>query len=188
VYIDGDDGSSADVANATLDTLISRGAQVIVGPCCSGVTQKILPKVVANNLVMISMSATSEALTKADDKGLFFRTCPSDKLQAKALADIVMRDGSEKVVVVARDDSYGTGLQQGVQADLNAAGFRPSSIRAMTYKVKDKYAPGDLDALFKPIAKQVKQFGADAVVIAGFEESGLVVKALKDEGVTFRTS
>jgi ABC-type branched-subunit amino acid transport system substrate-binding protein len=188
VFVDGDDGSSADVAGATLDVLVSKGVTAIVGPCCSGVTQKIMPKVIANNLVMISMSATSEALSRMDDKGLFFRTCPSDKLQAKALADIVMRDGSAKIAIVARDDSYGTGLQQGVQADLKTAGLPAGNVRTLTYKVEDKYGQGDLASTFKPIATQVKQFGADAVVIAGFEESGLVVRALKDEGVTFRQS
>jgi len=188
VYVDGDDGGSADVAGATLDVLISKGVQAIVGPCCSGVSLKILPKVVQNNLVMISMSATSDALTKVDDKGLFFRTSPPDKLQAKALADIVMRDGAEKIFLVARDDAYGTGLQQGVQADLNKAGIRRSQIPTITYKVKDKYDQGDLNAMFKPLAKQVKQFKPDAVVIVGFEESGLVVRSLKAEGITFRTS
>ena len=188
VFIDGDDGASADVAGATLDVLISKGVQAIVGPCCSGVSLKVMPKVVQNNLVMISMSATSDALTKVDDKGLFFRTSPPDKLQAKALADIVMRDGAERIFLVARDDAYGTGLQQGVQADLNTAGIRPSQIRTITYKVKDKYDQGDLNAMFKPLAKQVKQFRPDAVVIVGFEESGLVVRSLKAEGITFRTS
>jgi ABC-type branched-subunit amino acid transport system substrate-binding protein len=187
-YVDGDDGGSGDVAGATLDVLISKGVQAIVGPCCSGVTQKILPKVVANNLLMISMSATSAALSKIDDKGLFFRTCPSDNLQAKALADIVMRDGSSKVMIVARDDSYGTGLQQGVQADLKAAGVQAANVRGLTYKVKDKYEQGDVAAVFKPIAKQVKRFAPDALVIVGFEESALVVRALKDEGVTFKQS
>jgi ABC-type branched-subunit amino acid transport system substrate-binding protein len=188
LFIDGDDGGSADVASATVDVLVSKGVQAIVGPCCSGVSLKVLPKIVQNNIVMISMSATSDALTKADDKGLFFRTSPPDKLQAKALADIVMRDGAEKIFIVARDDAYGTGLQQGVQVDLSAAGIRPSSIRTATYKVKDKYDQGDLNAMFKPLAKQVKQFTPDAVVIIGFEESGLLVRSLKAEGITFRTS
>ncbi len=187
-FVDGDDGTSGDVANSTLDALIAKGVTAVVGPCCSGVSLKVLPKIVEHGIVTISMSATSDALTNIDDHGLFFRTAPPDKLQAKALADIVMRDGSDKVMIIARDDAYGNGLKQAVQADLAAAGVRAGNVRGMSYKVKDKYDPNDLNTLFRPIGHNVKQFAPNAVVIVGFEESGMVVKALKAEGIVFRAS
>ena len=46
---------------------------------------------------MISPSNTSAALSKADDAGFYFRTAPSDVLQARAIADMIMRDGVRKV-------------------------------------------------------------------------------------------
>ncbi|NJC68980.1 ABC transporter substrate-binding protein [Planosporangium thailandense] len=186
-WVDGDDGTSPQVASATVDRFISAGVQVIIGAAASGVSAAVLPKVVAASRILFSPSATSEALSTVDDKGLFFRTAPSDKLQAKALADIVMRDGAAKVAVVARDDSYGKGLSSGVLADLTTAGLKAGNIQVLTYKGKETYAPGDRNTLFKPLAKTIAESGPDAVVIIGFDESALFVRALKDEGMTFQS-
>ncbi|HCW84160.1 MAG TPA: branched-chain amino acid ABC transporter substrate-binding protein, partial [Rhodobacteraceae bacterium] len=47
----------------------------IVGADCSGVTGAVLQNVArANGIVMVSPSATSPALSTAEDDGLFFRT------------------------------------------------------------------------------------------------------------------
>jgi ABC-type branched-subunit amino acid transport system substrate-binding protein len=186
-WLDGDDGTNAQTALATADRLIAAGVQVMIGPAASGVSAAVLPKAVAAGRILFSPSATSEALSQLDDKGLFFRTAPSDKLQAKALADLVMRDGAEKVVVVARDDDYGMGLRDGIQADLIGTGLKPGNIHPVSYKVKEKYDDGDQNSVFKPLARTIKEFGADAVVVIGFEESAYVIRALKEEGVAFQS-
>jgi ABC-type branched-subunit amino acid transport system substrate-binding protein len=186
-WVDGDDGTSPQVAAATADRFIAAGVQVMIGAAASGVSAAVLPKVTAAGRILFSPSATSETLSQLEDKGLFFRTAPSDRLQAKALADIVMRDGAAKVIIAARDDDYGKGLSTGVLADLTSAGIKAGSIRVVPYQAKEKYPPGDQNDLFKPMAKTIKQFGADAVVVIGFEESALLIRALKDEGVTFQS-
>jgi ABC-type branched-subunit amino acid transport system substrate-binding protein len=146
----------------------------------------VLPKAVAAGRILFSPSATSEALSQIEDKGLFFRTAPSDKLQARALADILMRDGAAKVALVARDDDYGRGLSSGVLSDLTGSGLKAGNIRLLSYKVKEKYGPDDRNELFRPLAQMIKEFGPDAVVVIGFEESALLIKAFKDEGVAFQ--
>ena len=66
-------------AQAAATTLVSDGVAAIMGADCSGVTGAIATNVaVPNGVVMISPSATSPGLTDLDDKGLFFRTAPSD--------------------------------------------------------------------------------------------------------------
>src|SRR5262249_11347873 len=142
-----------------------------------------LPKVVAAGRLMISPSATSDALTKADDHGLFFRTSPPDLLQAKALGDIIMRDGLRRIVVIARDDAYGSGLERNVDADLKAAGFQATGIQLFTYPAKDKYSDQEAKAIFAPLAKSIKAFNPHGVLIIGFDESALVIKAMLDAGV-----
>jgi ABC-type branched-subunit amino acid transport system substrate-binding protein len=187
-WLDGDDGTSPVVAAATADRFIAAGVQVMIGPAASGVSAAVVPKIIAAGRIAISPSATSDSLSQLDRKGMFFRTSPPDKLQAKALADILMRDGTEKVAIVARDDAYGIGLQKGVQADLTAAGVQSGNIRLLTYKGKDKYNASEQNTVFKPLAKTVKQFAPDAVVIIGFDESALFIRALRDSGVTFKSS
>jgi ABC-type branched-subunit amino acid transport system substrate-binding protein len=180
---EGDDGTNPDVAKATTAQFISHGDAVIIGAGASGVSKAVLPQVVQAGRVMISPSATSDELTKIDDKGFFFRTSPPDVLQAKAIADIIMRDGHTKVAIIARDDSYGSGLAEGVRADLTAAGIKPPNIIVKKYEAKDNYDKNDGSRLFNPIAGQIKAFGATAILVVGFDESALAIKALITEGV-----
>tara|TARA_B100001146_G_scaffold37753_1_gene31381 strand:+ start:272 stop:763 length:492 start_codon:yes stop_codon:yes gene_type:complete len=75
------DSTCVDSAAATTaaEGLIADGIAAIMGADCSGVTGAIASNVaVPNGVVMISPSATSPGLTTLDDKGLFFRTAPSD--------------------------------------------------------------------------------------------------------------
>jgi ABC-type branched-subunit amino acid transport system substrate-binding protein len=186
-YEEGDDGTSPDVAGVTLDRFIAAGVHVVIGAAASGVSKAVMPKAVAAGRIMISPSATSDELSKIDDKGWFFRTSPPDVLQAKALADIIMRDGPRRVVVVAREDSYGTGLAQNVRADLTVAGITAANVRVIQYKAKDAFDPKtDVAGVFAPIAKTVKDFKPDAVLLVGFDESALLIRALLDEKVEIR--
>jgi ABC-type branched-subunit amino acid transport system substrate-binding protein len=186
-WLDGDDGTSTTVASATVDRFIGSGVQIIIGASASGISRAVLPRVIAARRIMISPSATADSLSTLDDKGLFFRTAPPDRLQAKALADILMRDGVDRVAIVARDDDYGLGLAKAVQADLVAAGVRAGDVRTLSYRAKDAYGPADQAALFQPLATDVKAGRADAVLIIGYDESALFVRALKTAGVAFRS-
>lgn len=184
VVEEGDDGTNPDVAKATVERFITDGVHVIIGAGASGVSKAVIPRVAQAGKVMISPSATSDELTKFEDKGLFFRTSPPDVLQAKAIADIIMRDGHTKVVIIARDDSYGSGLAEGVRSDLTAAGIKPSNMQVLKYEAKDNYdAKTDGPKLFVPIAQQVKDFQATGILLVGFDESALVIKALVAAGV-----
>ena len=60
-----------------------------MGADCSGVTGAVASNVaVPNGITIISPSATSPGLTTLKDKGLFFRTAPSDARGGQILADI----------------------------------------------------------------------------------------------------
>lgn len=183
LWTDGDDGTSAAVAEATVERFIDQGYQVMIGAGASSVTKAILPKTVTAGRVLISPTTTSDELSAYDDKGLFFRTAPPDVLQAKALADMIMRDGSTKVAIVSTDDGYGTGLQGNVQANLIVSGVLQSDIKLAKYHVKDKYEQSDLDGMFMPIANDIKAFGPQSIVIIGFEESAMLIRALLAKGV-----
>lgn len=181
VWIDGDDGTNPDVAKATVASHITKGVQVFIGAGASGISRAVLPDVVAAGRVLFSPSNTDAGLTTVDDKGLYFRTAPSDILQGRALADVILRDGPHKIAIVARKDSYGEGLQENVRADLERAGIGADKVKLLTYE-----PPADADAApvdFTAGAKEIKDFGPDAVLIIGFGESAHVITALADAGV-----
>src|SRR5206468_1165218 len=117
-YEDADDGTDPAKAGASLDKLFSDGIGIVIGPSTSGESVALIPKAVAAGRILFSPSATSAALTKADDHGLFFRTAPSDSFQSQALADVIMRGGARRVYVIGRADSYGNGIRDGVTEDL----------------------------------------------------------------------
>jgi ABC-type branched-subunit amino acid transport system substrate-binding protein len=182
-WVDGDDGTSDNVAAATVDRLIRQGVAVIIGASSSSVTAAVLPAVVAAHRVLISPSATGDELGAMDDAGLFFRTSPPDALQAKALADVIMRDGPTRIAIVATDDRYGLGLQQAVEAELATAGVRRSEIKLLKYPAKDAYQQA---ADFGPAARDIKDFAPDGLLIVGFDESALLIKELLSRQVRIR--
>lgn len=176
--ISGDDGTNKDKTLASMDQLISAGVQVIIGPSTSGECVAAIPKAAAAGVVVFSPSATSDELSKIDDKGMFFRTSPPDMYQAQALSDIIMRAGSRKVYIVARHDSYGSGMQDNVVRDLVAAGIPKSSVKTQVYE--------DDQPNFDFVGREVKEFQPDAVLIIGYDESAKVIQAIVDAGVKLR--
>ncbi|MET8090203.1 ABC transporter substrate-binding protein [Micromonospora sp. NPDC005220] len=183
-WMDGDDGTSPAVAKATVARHVADGVSVIIGAGGSGISREVLPDVVRAGKVLFSPSNTDSSLTDVEDKGLYFRTAPPDSLQGRALADVILRDGSQKIVIVARKDSYGEGLQATVRDELEKAGIANDRLKLMTYE-----PPADAEAPpvdFSGGAKEIKAFGADAVLIIGFGESAQVIRGLADAGVQIR--
>jgi ABC-type branched-subunit amino acid transport system substrate-binding protein len=181
VWIDGDDGTNPSTAKATVARHVAEGVHAIIGAAASGISRAVLPDVVAAGLILFSPSNTDAGLTTIDDKGLYFRTAPSDILQGRALADVIMRDGPHKIALVARKDSYGEGLQSNVRTELERAGFAADRVKLLTYEPPANPDSPPVD--FAAGAQEIKQFGADAVLVIGFAESAQVIKALDTAGV-----
>ncbi|MFV2085474.1 ABC transporter substrate-binding protein [Micromonospora sp. LOL_021] len=180
-WFDGDDGTNPDVARRTVARHVDEGVHVIIGAGASGISREVLPDVAAAGLILFSPSNTDAGLSDVDDRGLYFRTAPSDLLQGRALADVILRDGSQRIVLVARKDSYGEGLQENVRAELDRAGVGPDRIKLLSYE-----PPAGADAPpvnFDSEAQEIKAFGADAVLIIGFAESAEVIKSLAAAGL-----
>lgn len=182
-WIDGDDGTNPDKARQTVQRHIADGVHVIIGAGASGISRAVLPDVIAAGLVLFSPSNTDAGLSTIDDKGLYFRTAPSDLLQGRALADVMLRDGPQKIAIVARKDSYGEGLQNNVRTELERAGIGGDRVKLFTY---DPPADSKTPVNFSADAAEIKAYGADAVLVIGFGESAQVIKDLVSAGVTLR--
>lgn len=182
LWIEGDDGTNPEVAKATVKKHVEEGVQVLIGAAASGISRAVLPDVVASGVILFSSSNTDAGLSSIEDNGLYFRSAPPDNLQGRALADVILRDGPEKIAIVARNDSYGTGLQENVRTELERRGIPADRIKLMTYESP----PSGTEA--KPVdfsagAEEIKKFGADAVLVIGFAESAGVILSLDAAGV-----
>ncbi len=185
VWHDGNDFTDPKKALATVQKHEADGVQVIIGASGSGVSLGVLPEVVRAGMIMFSPSNTAASLTNVNDSGLYFRSAPSDILQARALADVILRDGLRKICIVARGDAYGEGLMDGVSKELAAAGVAQGDIRTFRYDVGENGMIGTPDQI-RDIIAQIDRVQPDGVLVIGFEESADVIKGMSKSGLKFR--
>lgn len=185
VWRDGNDFTDPKKALGTVAKHQADGVHVIIGPSGSAISMEVLPEAVKAGMIVFSPSATAAALSNVEDSGMYFRTAPSDILQARALADVMLRDGVKKICVIAIKDAYGDGLLADVQRELTSAGISPDQIRTFQYDVGENSmiaSPGQVGE----IVQQVSAFRPEGVLVIGFEESAEVIKGLARAGLTFR--
>lgn len=161
----GDDGCiDSALAVATAERLVtSDHVNAIVGGDCSGVTGAILQNVArTNGVVMISPSATSPALSTAEDDGLFFRTAPSDARQG-AVATAIMRDrGVNSIAITYTNNDYGAGLADAIRTNFEAAGG------TVTMVASHEDGKADYSAEVAALATA----GGEVLVVAGYVDQG----------------
>jgi branched-chain amino acid transport system substrate-binding protein len=166
----------AAAASAAAERLItSDKVDGIMGADCSGVTGAILSNVaVPNGVVMISPSATSPALSTAEDNGLFFRTAPSDARQGVVMTEVLMEEGIKEVAVTYTNNDYGKGLADSFQAAFEAAGG------TVTINAAHEDGKADYSAEVGALAAA----GGDRLVVAGYVDQGGsgIVRAAIDSG------
>ncbi len=185
VWLDGDDGTDPRVAKRTLASHVERGVHVVIGPAASGVAEALIPDVVEAGVIMLSPTNTASHLVETDHQGYYFRTAPSDNLQAVALADMLLRDGVSRVVVVARNDAYGIGLQRHITSALLRFGMASSAVTPLTYDIPeatDGNRPGTLPGL-DTLVQSIVEAQPDALVVIGYAEAGQLLERLAAAGV-----
>ena len=156
--------TDAAAATAAAERLITADkVNAIVGADCSGVTGATLQNVARpNGIVMISPSATSPALSTAEDDGLFFRTAPSDARQGEVMAEVLMARGIKKVAVTFTNNDYGKGLSEAFKAAFEKAGG------AVTIIAAHEDGKGDYSAEVGALAAA----GGDLLVVCGYVDQG----------------
>jgi branched-chain amino acid transport system substrate-binding protein len=166
----------AAAATAAAERLVTTDKiNAIMGADCSGVTGAILSNVaVPNGIVMISPSATSPALSTAEDKGLFFRTAPSDARQGEVVTDILKEKGVKSIALTYTNNDYGKGLAESIQRNFEAAGGK------VTISAAHEDGKADYSAEVAALASA----GGDALVVAGYIDQGGsgIVRAALDSG------
>ncbi|MBC2835367.1 ABC transporter substrate-binding protein [Paragemmobacter straminiformis] len=154
----------ATAATAAAERLItSEGVKGIVGGDCSGVTGAVLQNVARpNGVAMISPSATSPALSTAEDDGLFFRTAPSDARQGEVMADILTGKGIKSVAVTYTNNDYGKGLADSFGAAFTAKGG------SVTVSAPHEDGKADYSAEVATLASA----GGEMLIVAGYVDQG----------------
>ncbi|WP_394770984.1 ABC transporter substrate-binding protein [Lacisediminihabitans sp.] len=170
---------SGDVSTDTLEKsfadLQSRKVDVLIGPSSSVLAERLVPKLVAAGIPMISPAATSVRLSAVADSGLFFRTIPSAALEGDALARAI--GGKGRVAYVYLNDDTGAAILGSLRSRLKAGFGSLVSTQKFDSSTKD----------FAPIVAAVKKTTPDAVVFAStfaaMEQNKAVITALTAAGL-----
>ncbi|MGM5066643.1 ABC transporter substrate-binding protein [Rhodococcus qingshengii] len=174
--IPGDSGdTTTDTANTTVDRELAAGTQVIVGAASSSVSLKVIDKIASAGVVMFSPANTSDQFVCYPDKGMYFRTAPTDVLQAQAVAQLISDDGGQRVAIMALNDPYGTGLADNIEKNLIDSGVPSDQIEKIIYDPNAQSFNSEVD--------QVKNFNPDAVALVGFEESAKIITRMHEVGI-----
>lgn len=169
---DSGDGTP-DIAGASVDKLLNANADVIVGAASSSVSLSVIDKIVNAGVVQFSPANTSTAFDTYNDKGLYFRTAPSDVLQGAVMANMVVQDGYQNVAILARQDSYGEALANQVAKGIQQGGS--------TVATKTLYSADATN--FTAEVNAVAATRPDAIVLIAFNETTKIIPALIAKGI-----
>ncbi len=128
VFVECDDGSDNTIASNAATHLFNVGVPAIIGPGGSGIATAVIQNVTdPKGIFVISPSATSTSLSGINP--LFWRTAPSDTVQAIAMQDQVSALETlfktqyptitkQKLAIVYQNNTYGIGLSTAVSTGL----------------------------------------------------------------------
>jgi ABC-type branched-subunit amino acid transport system substrate-binding protein len=166
VQIDSDSGdTSSNIAQQSVDTLLSQDVDAIIGAASSSVSLSVIDKITGAGVVQFSPANTSTAFTDYADKGLYFRTAPSDVLQGRVLGDAVLADGYANVAILALQDAYGETLAEQATTAIEDGGG--------TVVYQEFYDPKATD--FSAILDEASSTNPDAVILIGFDETKTII-------------
>jgi branched-chain amino acid transport system substrate-binding protein len=127
----------------------------------------LAPTIVEADVAACSPSASALALDDFPDDGLFFRTIPSDSLQAEAMAEVIEQTGETSAAVAYVDDGYGRPFEAALEDALRRRGITVSD--AVGFAVDDTE--------FATEAVRVANAGDGAIALIGDPDAGSRVLA-----------
>ena len=171
----GDSGdTSTDIANQTVDRQLAAGADAFIGAASSGVSFTFIDKLVENCKIHFSPANTSPDFTTYADDGLYFRTAPSDVLQGRVLADLMIEEGITTATFMALQDPYGEGLLK----------YSTEPFSDQGGEIVEQFTYDPQAAEFSAEVDKVVSGDPEALVIIGFEETSKILTALFEAGFT----
>lgn len=163
-----------EAVNAAND-IASKGIRAVVGHICSGASIPASKVYEEEEILMITPSSTSPALT---DSGRWnvTRVCGRDDAQGKfAGAALAKMYTGRKVAIVDDKSAYGRGMASHAREAMNSAGLKEVLNESITAGEKD----------FSALVSKLKDAGVDAVYFGGYyPEAGLILRQMAEQGLS----
>lgn len=103
-----------------IEKLAESGVKIIVGPATSAAVMSVKDYANQHDIILISPSSTSPALSIANDN--LFRFVPDDKNQAEFIANKMWNDGIRVVIPMWRGDTFGNELVKEMKMNFEKKG------------------------------------------------------------------
>ena len=103
-----------------LKRLIDSDVRIVIGPATSAAVMSVKDYANQHDVILISPSSTSTALSIADDN--LFRFVPDDRNQAEFISNKMWNDGIRVVIPMWRSDTFGNELVKGVKENFEKKG------------------------------------------------------------------
>ena len=171
-----------EIANQAADTLIADGVSAIVGADASHISLGVIDKITGSEVVMISPLNSAPVFTNYDDRGYYFRTLPSDALQAIEMADLMAEAGVTNAAILHLDNAYGLGFARALEDRLIEDGVRVGLKIPYDPPGVDFQAEADLEA----DVQLLKDARVDGVAIIAFNQTATIVAHKLEVGIDTR--
>lgn len=165
--------TKTDIATQSTTALLGQGVSAIIGAASSGVSKTVINQITGAGVIQFSPANTSPDFTTWDDKGLYWRTAPSDVLQGKVLGNYMATCGAQTVGMIVLNDAYGTGLAKNIKSSVEAAGG----------KVVAEELFNEGDSQFSSQVDKVLAAKPDAIALITFDQAKSIVPLMTGKGV-----
>lgn len=168
-----DDEASEAKAPPAYNTVMDKGAQVMMGAVTSGASIAIADLTKADGILQITPSGSAEACIKNDNA---FRICFSDPEQGFAMADYMLDTlGKKNVAVIYNNaDEYSTGLKEAFEEQVASKGGKVVASEAFT--------TGDMD--FSSQLTKIKNTNAEIIYVpAYYQDVTYITKQAAESGI-----
>jgi PGF-CTERM protein len=137
----------------------------IIGTTSSGPSMAIIDITTGSGVLQISSSNTGVAFTTYEDNDLYFRTCPSDALQGKAMARLAIMEGYKTTSTLVVNNPYGVGFEEVFNEEFEALGGEV--VESVKYDPAGTIFDSEVEKACKP--------NPDFVMLCSYPETGSVI-------------
>jgi branched-chain amino acid transport system substrate-binding protein len=167
-----DNQGSESIALEKTQSFKAMGVDIVFGHGWSGQCSASLSYVNENDMILISGSSTSPLLAIADD--MLFRTCPTDFVQAPAIATMWETWGAKAVLTFFRGDAWGDGIYNLLDAGGEYAAHGIEMLGKIRYAPESTEFANYLDLANGILGDAIEEYGGARYVgfqYFGFSES-----------------
>ena len=163
-----DSQTDPNVALEKIQSLKSKGIDLILGPETSAELRNVRSYADTNNMLLLSPSSTSPKLAIDDN---VFRFVPDDTKQGKVIAKLLQHNDIKVVIPIYRADVWGDGLYESTQESFESLGGMVDE--GIRYSPEITTFSSESELLSNRVAQYNEEYTVDeiAVLAIGFAET-----------------